>query len=129
MEKSCIWNFKIVEDRKLPKSWEEFLRMFPGIDVYLLPDRAINDAVNTLCKLIWLRNCYNGDWKPDWYDKTHKYFIEFFKNEIRAESYFSFLVSPFFFKTAELRDEFMRNFRSLLEKIKPLFGIYEGGEK
>lgn len=34
-----------------------------------------------------------------------------------------------YFKTQELRDEFLRNFRDLIEKLKPLYGIKEGGEQ
>lgn len=156
MEKACIWNFKIVNDRKLPKSWDDFCEMFPikneeyfvssastiantisrkggsnerlvDSDSNVLPDRATAEAVLALCQLIQLRNAYNGYWKPDWDDRTDKYFIEFFNNEINKESYCNLTISPLFFKTADLRDKFLLNFRPLIEKIKPLYGINEGG--
>lgn len=146
------------EDR-LSKSWEEFCEMFPikagecyidtasviikytfqgerrtatrkaKTDQNILPDRATAEAVLALCQLIQLRNTYNGDWVPDWDDATEKYFIEFYKNKITTEIYYNLPSSPLFFKTEELRDEFLRNFRPLIEKLKPLYGIKEGGEE
>ncbi len=142
------------KERKLPKTWEEFCEMYPNCekefyindssvikeillhkhvrfsvdDQNVLPDRATAEAVLSLCQLIQLRNAYNGDWVPDWEDNTMKYAIELHGGEInRAVCYanFHFLC----FKTAELRNEFLRNFRDLIEKLKPLYGIKEGGER
>ena len=93
-----------------------------------LPNRATAEAVLALCQLIQLRNCYNGDWVPDWTDEERKYMIEFYENDIsNSICYASSKI--FFFKTEELRDEFLRNFRPLIEKLRPLYGIKEGGEK
>lgn len=139
--------------RKLPKSWEELCEMFPikdgeclienygeiekhSIEHYgryrqwdnLLPDRATAEAVLALCKLIQLRNAYNGDWVPDWTDGRSKFVIEFDNNRIVKNTTKSgpcILV----FKSEELRDEFLRYFRPLIEKLKPLYGIKEGGEE
>lgn len=140
--------------RKLPKSWEEFCEMFPfnGKEYYLqlgealklncsgnyrsadttattLPDRATAEAVLALCQLIQLRNCYNGDWVPDWDGGGHNYVIEFDGGDIELYDRDTVSSSPLYFKTAELRDEFLRNFRPLIEKLKPLYGIKEGGEQ
>jgi len=145
--------------RKLPKSWEEFCEMFPDFtgeyfiapeieekigqvaevtdgqkrtssNAELLPDRSTAVAVLTLCQLIQLRNCYNGDWVPDWTNcKENKYVIIFYKNNIAVERASLVTFSPLYFKTEELRDEFLRNFRPLIEKLKPLYGIKEGGEE
>lgn len=150
------------KERKLPKSWEEFCRMFPikrkefiiskssllleandnppydfsekpryFCDKNILPDRATAEAVLALCQLIQLRNCYNGDWEPDWteYTEEKKYFITMEEETISKESYYTSPVSPLYFKTEELCDEFLRNFRPLIEKLKPLYGIKEGGEE
>lgn len=142
------------EKGQLPKSWEEFCEMYPvkKIEYYiekdsrirkllyneskrnkeedrnLLPDSATAEAVIALCQLIQLRNAYNGDWVPDWMDTQTKYVIYFRVNDID-------IASPtncgeiLYFKTAELRDEFLSNFRPLINKIKPLYGIKEGGEE
>lgn len=144
--------FKEEQERKLPKSWEEFCEMFPPTkteyyidkdcdilsltsgartdhnDRNLLPDRATAEAVLALCQLIQLRNCYNGDWVPDWTDEERKYTIDFYEDEIWSGE-FGDTTSILHFKTKELRDEFLRCFRPLIEKLKPLFGIKEGGEE
>ena len=143
-------------ERKLPKSWEEFCEMYPvkKIEYYiekdsrirklvyneskrneeedrnLLPDSATAEAVLALCQLIQLRNAYNGDWVPDWEDVNEKkHAILFFKNEINTEENSYCSISPLFFKSRELREEFLRNFRPLIEKLKPLYGIKIGGEE
>ncbi len=141
------------QDRKLPKSWEEFCDMFTiqggecyidnlsdirqcvpgwerriGRDKCLLPDYATAEAVLALCQLIQLRDCYNGDWVPDWTDNESKFAIDFIESEIYSGEVRGCCTS-LFFKTRDLRDEFLRNFRPLIEKLKPIYGIKEGGEK
>lgn len=141
------------QEPQLPKSWEEFCEMFPikkgecsidtwtqimvaeceldrsnRRDIITFPDRATAEAVIALCQLIQLRNCYNGDWVPDWNAYNRKFIIGIYNNDISVWSTCS-TASVLFFKTEELRDEFLRNFRDLIEKIKPLYGIKEGGEK
>lgn len=142
------------KERKLPKTWEEFCEMFPvnprelyiddfsrtqdrtdvgddrhiDEDKNLPPDRATAEAVLALCQLIQLRNAYNGDWVPDWEDENRKYTIDFYEDEIFSGEVSS-TPSILAFKSRELRDEFLRNFRDLIEKLKPLYGIKEGGEE
>ncbi len=144
------------KERKLPKTWEEFCDMYDvgdaeyyidktGVcrnalkdkefvsrnrecDKNILPDIATAEAVLALCQLIQLRNCYNGDWVPDWSDTSVKYTIEFEADRI-INNYSKTFPQILYFKTEELRDEFLRNFRPLIEKLKPLYGIKEGGEK
>lgn len=135
------------EERKLPKTWEEFCEMYPikadecyidalgrerriREDENLLPDRATAEAILALCQLIQLRDCYNKGWKPDWKrNNDKKYLIKIEREEIGCDDAFLWASSPLFFKSAELRDEFLRNFRQLIEKTKPLYGIKEGGEE
>lgn len=143
------------KERQLPKSWKEFCEMFPveagecfintssevveyraedlrgeKTDRNILPDRATAEAILTLCQLIQLRNVYNGDWVPDWNDDDEeKYTIEFRRTTTIVDRHEIYSTSPLYFKTEELRDEFLRNFRPLIEKLKPLYGIKEGGEE
>lgn len=144
------------KERKLPKSWEEFCEMFPvekkefyiddcsrvldrtdcederrrNNDKNLLPDRATAEAVLALCQLIRIRNAYNQGWLPDWSDdKQPKYIISFARGMIDSGVVFEISYSPLYFKTKELRDEFLRCFRDLIEKLKPLYGIKGGGEE
>ena len=142
------------KERQLPKSWEEFCEISPGTsgefyitsnssimkdvdtekrdittDGNLLPDHATAEAVLALCQLIQLRNCYNGDWVPDWTDSDKKWVILFSKKTIEKTTCTYVTASELYFKSEELRDEFLRNFRDLIEKLKPLYGIKEGGEE
>lgn len=143
------------KELKLPKSWEEFCEMYPikrgecyineegniydrlvgdhrklVADKSTCPNRATVEAVLALCQLIQLRDCYNGDWVPDWKNAhENKYTIAFFKSELYEELYQHTASSPLFFKTKELRDKFLLYFRPLFEKLKPLYGIKEGGEE
>lgn len=142
------------KERKLPKSWEEFCKMYPikagecymsatsnineirtvGIrssttDRYILPDRATAEAVLALCQLVQLRNCYNGDWVPDWTSVDRKWMIVFSKNTIETTTCTYIAASELYFKSEELRDEFLRYFRPLIEKLKPMYGIKEGGDE
>jgi hypothetical protein len=141
------------KERKLPKSWDEFCDMFPikNTECYIdssskicqtgyynrlattensLPDRDTAEAVLALCQLIQLRNAYNGEWVPNYNDYTQKkYVIVFDENELLAVSTNSCASRLLIFKTKELRDEFLRNFRPLIEKLKPLYGVMEGGEE
>lgn len=135
------------KEQKLPKSWEEFEKLNPikveyvtynsGEIAYekqvakryltsLLSDSATAEAVLALCQLIQLRNCYNGDWVPDWKDNGSKFTIDFIEGEIYAGEVRG-CCTPLFFKTKDLRDEFLRYFRLLIEKLKPLYGIKKGG--
>ena len=144
------------KERILPKSWEEFCEMFyvtskecyieidsnidnrtysgdsrnEDEDRNVLPDRATAESVLALCQLIQLRNCYNGDWVPDWKDCDEiKYSILFEEEKIEIRDIVIFCETPLYFETEELRDEFLRCFRDLIEKLKPLYGIKEGGKK
>lgn len=142
------------KEPKYPKSWEEFCRMnhetkvgescimadssirTPGCtfqrcvdkDKNLLPDRATTEAVLALCQLIQLRDAYNGDWVPNWRSNIYKYVI-YYKNHEIVTSTSWYTPELLYFKTKELCDEFLRNFRPLIEKLKPLYGIKERGEE
>lgn len=137
--------------RKLPKSWEEFEKLNPikveyvtydsGEIAYekqvakryltsLLSDSATAEAVLALCQLIQLRNAYNGDWVPDWTnDDERKWMILLSKNINKTTMGAYIAVTELYFKTEELRDEFIKYFRPLIEKLKPLYGIKKGEEK
>ena len=146
--------------RKLPKSWDEFCEMFPmkipynfGIkkqdlysdDVVFLQsynnrlieemgkftgNYIIAEAVLALCQLIQLRNCYNGDWVPDWKEPNEqKYTIDIEFCVLLGFQHQTCCSTILYFKSKELRDEFLRCFRPLIEKLKPLYGIKEGGEE
>lgn len=140
------------KERILPKSWEEFCQLFPIklgecairvdssvieleeadrfsiSDRNVIPDKDTTEAILTLCQLIQLRNCYNGGWIPDWNIASTKYTIEF-QGNIIIKNFCKTFPQILYFKTEELRNEFLENFHPLIEKLKPLYRIKEGGEQ
>lgn len=139
--------YKIVEKkRKLPKSWFEFCVNHPIKEgetwisscaeineVYdsragernknwynLLPNKEYAEAILALCQLIQLRDCYRQGWKPDYYKEDNKYVITYWESHLLTDRYVNRNVI-LSFQTAELRDEFLKNFKDLIGKTKPLF--------
>ena len=129
--------FKKIE-RELPKSWEELkvvegfyidedshIHDCPMVDVLrknknVFPTEAEAEACIALAQLCQLRDRYNDGWKPDWEDdREKKHCIEFFKGKIQ-KNYYHVLKKVLCFKTQELRDKFLENFRDLIETAKPL---------
>lgn len=125
--------------KELPKTWED-LGLVTGYynhayshvediecdtceenrNVFSTKEEA--EASIALAQLSQLKKAYNGDWVADYdiFDQI-KYTIEFYKNNITLAHYQNdnhFLS----FKTPELRDEFLNNFRDLILKAKPLLG-------
>ena len=139
----CAYEYRVKPENTLPKTWEEFCKTnppkntevyintsseinssivgirYPERDANLLPNKKIAESMLALCQLIQLRDCYNGEWKPDWKDNSFKYVIYTYHDEIiddRNVSNNAILT----FKSEELRDEFLNNFRKLIEIAKPL---------
>ncbi len=129
--------FKQIE-RELPKSWEDlkFINGFFICDLSkinkvrlnslaidsnknVFPTKEEAEACVALAQLCQLRDRYNDGWKPDWTDTTEKYVIYFHADEIYSgDSYRA--QDVLYFKTEELRDKFLENFRDLIETAKPL---------
>lgn len=91
----------------------------------LLPNLKTAKAMRALCQLIQLRDRYNGDWKPTWSSEDEKYTIAgvYDENEmeVKVAAVYGYEVSRVLtFKTKELRDQFLKNFRDLIEIAKPL---------
>lgn len=132
--------------KELPTTWEEFCETHPkkegecyitgssrlGIinsfdildraqdrDRNILPSKELAEAMLALCQLIQLRDCYNDGWKPDWNKEYYKYNIGYVCNTLCADSS-SYIQRVLSFKSGELRDEFLENFRDLIETAKPL---------
>jgi len=142
----CI-KFKPIVN-KLPKTWEEYCKTHKRqfgeswlsgesnienidfaenkyykdvvADRNLLPNKKYAEAMLALCQLIQLRDCYNDGWIPNWSnDSVLKYCIEINTNEIHKNSFYA-ASRILAFKTEELRNEFLNNFRDLIEIAKPL---------
>ena len=130
--------FKKVEN-ELPKSWEDLMTVkgycvstYSKIEdcneefyTYkenknLFPTKEEAEACLALAQLCQLRDRYNDGWKPDWINnKEYKYSIVINKGEPFVETYFN-VQKVLSFKTEELRDKFLENFRDLIETAKPL---------
>lgn len=131
---------------QLPKTWEEFCKTHPKkegealitldsdidtlevsntirdskYDKYLLPSREYAQAILALCQLIQLQKCYNDGWEPDWKNnRSYKYTI-YSKYGNIAVGVNDIASRVLAFKTKELRDTFLENFKDLIETAKPL---------
>lgn len=129
--------FKKVE-RELPKRWEDlegisgfYVSNDSKVEVVkgcftkeetknTFPSSREAEACLALSQLCQLRDRYNDGWKPDWKDDTTiKYCIGVLSDcicPIENERFVKVLA----FKTEELRDEFLENFRDLIKTAKPL---------
>lgn len=85
-----------------------------------LPSEELAKAMLALCQLLVMRDRYNDGWKPDWTNGSFdKFIISNISNKIET-NVVTCMSKPLIFKTAELRDEFLENFRELIEIAKPL---------
>lgn len=126
-------------ERKPPKKWEDLenvnghyadswgdVRCYYGVNTpdhtnkNIFPTKEEAEACVALAQLCQLRDRYNDGWRPDWEDDNQfKWCIDVFKDNIRKVAYL-FVKRVLVFKTEELRDKFIENFRDLIETAKPL---------
>jgi hypothetical protein len=136
------------KQNELPKTWEEFCERYPFkaqeafinsaskpipigdyIDrKYRIPDSDRNfctsrqeaEAFLALMQLRQLRKVYVKDWEPDWTRKTFfNWCINFENNKLRVYPW-SEISHPLSFPTAKIAEQFLNNFKDLLEIAKPL---------
>ena len=134
---------------QLPKTWKEFYKQnrikknecyindygwvtVSGVgerhkiyDKNLLPNRKAAEAHLALMQLHQLRDCYRQGWKPTLEDNINMYAIKKSRNimthkleitVLSASTLSSFLLFP----THELAEEFLTNFRELIEQAGDL---------
>ena len=83
-------------------------------------DKETAEAFAALWTLLNYRKAWIGDWKPDWMDlDADKFVIVVNKNEITNDTRY-FVSCPLSFPTKEMRDDFYKSFKDLLEVAKPL---------
>lgn len=121
----------------LPKSWREWKQAHPYIgEEYLITNsseiissigyrpsdnlletREDAEAFLTLIKLKRLRDCYRQGWKPDWAKDDIKSVIQVEEGIIIPawEISFSYFLT---FQSEEVRDEFLNNFKNMIEQVK-----------
>jgi hypothetical protein len=91
----------------------------PYRDGNILPSKKYAEAIRALCQLIQLRDCYNDGWEPDWTSGQRKYCLVVSQNKITKQTLLA-ENKIMGFKTEELRDKFLENFKDLIEIAKPL---------
>ncbi len=141
----CIRDFALanytkeeLEAKELPKSFEELntIRGFytnasaststatsadashrDNKNIFATKEQA--EASIALAQLSQLMVVYNDGWIPDWSSDSAKYVIVCHNNAI-THDYYQRAQKFLAFKTKELRDEFLKNFKDLIEQAKPL---------
>ena len=145
--KKAIWkdNKVVFEDIKpqFPKTWEEFCEqnmikkgeyyLNPSSrilelrddkrDVFLdrnvLPTKQAVEAHLALMQLHQLRDCYREGWEPNWNNDCNKYIIV--KNRDKYVVFGGSWTNQFLsFQDRERAEEFLINFRELIEKAGDL---------
>jgi hypothetical protein len=136
--------FKKIEI-KLPKTWEKFCELNPinssecfitnsseifnfdvpptnrkiSEDKNLLSTQEDAEAHLALMQLHRLRDVYRQGWKPDWNGYTNKWGIVYVENELNIHKYAT--IHKFLsFQSKKIAEEFLKNFRDLIEKAKDL---------
>lgn len=129
--------FKPVK-KELPKSWEE-LKTIEGFfvthdcTIYEAAPQNTNDyqrnifatesqakASIALAQLSQLREVYRDGWQPDWCNLLQgKFSIEKTQGNINVCTLFS-CHSFLCFQSPEIRNEFLKNFKDLIEEASPL---------
>jgi hypothetical protein len=85
---------------------------------YVCPSKQSAKAHLALIQLEQLRNCWWGDWRPEW-NISPKYAIKNLQGEINIlghSTVAAFLVFP----TREIAEEFLKCFRDLIEQARDL---------
>lgn len=128
---------------QLPKTWEEFCKQNKGTenecyidncsliskacisvrqeraDRNILPNKQAAKQHLVLMQLHQLRDCYRQGWIPDYTNKSEKWRVRKYANDISvcwSYSNIAFLS----FQTRELAELFLENFRDLIEQAGDL---------
>lgn len=83
------------------------------------PTREEAEACLALSQLLQWRNKRNEGWKPDWTDALAKYCILFDNGKPSVSAAF-YISKPLHFKDRATAEQFLEDFRDLIEVAKPL---------
>lgn len=106
--------------KRLPNTWEEYEAMYDKGE-YRSKSYKYVDAFSALHKLIQLRDCYRQGWLP--LPKEEKIYAVCWDHErdyIVSDTFYSYYNRVLSFQTEEIRDQFIENFRDLIELAKEL---------
>ena len=86
-----------------------------------VPSEEEAEAVNALCKLMFLRNEINEDWEIDWKDDYQSKWVIHNKNGVLVSEWTTVkLTKPLVFRSEKVCNQFLKDYRELLETAKPL---------
>lgn len=131
------------KQNNLPKTWEEFCKrnimgdkkfclsngviIGTGVSQNIVRDATLIEsaeeaqAFRALMQLRQLRKVYIRGWKPNWESAyAKKYCINLVRNNFKIDTYWE-AAHILSFPTYELAEQFLNNFKDLLELIKPLY--------
>lgn len=126
---------------ELPKTWEEFCENNPmksgecflteygeiiyAVEKYrdtnfktILPNEETAEAFMALMQLIQLRNCYRQGWKPNWHIDDYNFIILYSRHGLTSDYLCGNRVLSF--QSKDICEEFLKNFKDLIEKAKYL---------
>ena len=83
------------------------------------PTREEAEACLALSQLLQWRNKRNEGWKPDWDDNSRKDFIYIRENRPIVDWALD-ISRPLYFRDTETAEQFLEDFRDLIEVAKPL---------
>jgi hypothetical protein len=124
--------------KQLVKSWEEIKRInghyvTNDSKVTLSSSLPYNHVKNTfttkeqakasiaLAQLSQLRDVYRQGWTPDWNcHEENKFCVEFFNNNLLGIDVWQIRNCFLSFQSREIAQEFLNNFRVLIEQARPL---------
>lgn len=84
-----------------------------------IKDKELAEAYAVLPQLIRLRDKYNEGWKINYKNKDCKYSVGYYKDDLDLINNIC-IQRILTFKTAEIRDKFLKDHRDLIEIAKPL---------
>lgn len=86
-----------------------------------VPSEEEAEAVNALCKLMFLRNEINEDWEIDWKDDYQSKWVIHNKNGVLVSEWTTMkLTKPLVFRSEKVCNQFLKDYKELLETAKPL---------
>lgn len=127
-------------NKELPNTWEKCCELLgegefinnESIICNYIPHCAASKAnenilptdlgkpILALMQLLVCREVYRQGWKPDWSDyKTKKWVIEYINDNIASMAYMQ-TSKVLSFQSKEIRDQFLENFKDLIEEAKEL---------
>ena len=118
--KQAIWKdnkvvFKDIKS-KLPKTWEEFCKTYKS--TYVLPSKYAAEQHLALMQLHQLRDCYRQGWIPD--EDDEKFIITVNYKEFYSVGKCIKTKEFLAFQSREIAEEFLTNFRDLIEQAGDL---------